>query len=127
MDGSIWDFQHEGLFTVLLVGALAVVFATLGSFGGLLYGLFSIQTYNQLAQANVTNTPWGSTLLNVLSTGATTIQQTMNAGSVAYPLVMYITLFALFLGATLGIIILVYREIRAVRQPIVAVAPVRPM
>ena len=119
---NVWDYVIDGLFVTFLVSIIGGIAASSGAFNSLLYGMFSASTETNLNSINTTQT-YKSTLLANLNTGATTLQSTIQAGGQVYPLAMYIAIFALFIGAVLGIVVYAMSLIasaRAVPVPVKA-------
>jgi hypothetical protein len=119
---NVWDYVIDGLFVTFLVSIIGGIAASSGAFNSLLYGMFAASTETNLNSINTTQT-YKSTLLSNLNTGATTLQTTTQAGGQVYPLAMYIAIFALFIGAVLGIVVYAMSLIasaRAVPVPVKA-------
>ena len=101
---NVWDYVIDGLFVTFLVSIIGGIAASSGAFNSLLYGMFASSTETNLNAINTTQT-YKTTLLANLNTGATTLQDVTQAGGQVYPLAMYIAIFALFIGAVLGIVV----------------------
>jgi len=111
---NVWDYVIDGLFVTFLVSIIGGIAASSGAFNSLLFGMFAASTETNLNTINTTQT-YKTTLLANLNTGATTLQNTIQAGGQVYPLAMYITIFALFIGAVLGIVVYAMNLIASAR------------
>jgi len=119
---NVWDYVIDGLFVTFLVSILGGIAASSGAFNSLLYGMFAASTEENLSVIN-TSQAYKSTLLTNLDTGATTLGDVTKAAGQVYPLAMYISIFALFIGAVLGIVVYSMSLIASVRAVPVPVRP----
>ncbi|MEM4460720.1 MAG: hypothetical protein QXY70_01115 [Nanopusillaceae archaeon] len=87
--------------------------------------MFASTTESQLAAIDTTQA-YKTTLLGTLNDGATALQQVVRAQSNVFPLATYIVIFALFIGAILGIVVGAMALITRARSQVAAVVPVRP-
>ncbi|MEM4878219.1 MAG: hypothetical protein QW616_05680 [Thermoplasmata archaeon] len=87
--------------------------------------MFASTTESQLASINTTQA-YKTTLLGTLNDGATALQEVIRAQSNVFPLATYIVIFALFIGAILGIVVGAMTLITRARNQVATVVPVRP-
>ena len=119
---NVWDYVIDGLFVTFLISIIGGIAASSGAFNSLLYGMFAASTETNLNAINTTHA-YKTTLLANLDSGATTLQQVTQAGGQVYPLAMYIAVFALFIGAVLGIVVYAMSLIASARAVPVPIRP----
>jgi len=119
---NVWDYVIDGLFVTFLVSIIGGIASSSGAFNSLLYGMFAASTEQNLNNINTTQ-QYKTTLLTNLDTGASTLGDVTRAGGQVYPLAMYISIFALFIGAVLGIVVYAMSLIASARAIPVPVKP----
>lgn len=123
MTNSVWDYVIDGLFVIFIVNIITGVAASGNAFNALLYGMFAGSTEQSLAAINTTS-QWKTTLTSTLNTGANTLSQVNTAAANVFPLAVYISVFVLFIGAVLGIVVMSIRLINEARAQAIPVRPV---
>lgn len=124
---NIWDFVIDGLFVLFLISIVAGIAASSTSFNSLLYAMFGKTAHDTILTVNGTITgglSWAGKMISVVGNGTTIIKETTTATAQVYPLATYIAVFALFIGAVLGIVVYAMSLISQSRRVPVAV-PVR--
>ena len=122
MAGNLWDYLIDGLFVLFLTVLIVGISTTTNSFVSLIYGMFAGTTEQNLAAINTTQ-QYKSSLIEVLNKGATSLSKTIDAQAQAFPLVIYISIAVLFIGATIGIVVWAMRNIREAREVALPVSP----
>lgn len=121
---NIWDYVVDGLFAVFLVSIIAGIAASSTSFSALLTGMFGNTAHAQILAINASlgGISWIGNATGSIAKGAEVLYKTSDASSQVYPLATYVTIFALFIGAVLGIVVYSMRLITRAR---VVPVPVR--
>lgn len=109
---DVWGYVIDGLFVVFLVSIISGIAASASSFNALLFAMFGGTAEQTLAGVSYT---WKGNLTASIGKGAEVLYRTTDASSQVYPLATYITIFALFIGAVLGIVVYAMRLITGAR------------
>lgn len=121
---DVWGYVIDGLFVTFLVSIIGGIAASASSFNALLFGMFGSTAQNTISGMSYT---WTSNLTSAISKGAETLYKVTDASAQVYPLGTYISIFALFIGAVLGIVVYAMSLISGARAvPVAAGVPVRP-
>lgn len=119
---DVWGYVIDGLFVTFLVSIIGGIAASASSFNALLFGMFGSTAQNTISSLNSTTYPWVNNLTSSIEKGAETLYKVTDASAQVYPLGTYIAIFALFIGAVLGIVVYAMSLISGARA-----VPVRPM
>lgn len=117
---DVWGYVIDGLFVTFLVSIIGGIAASSSSFNALLFGMFGSTAEDNLAGVTYS---WKANLTGAIEKGAQTLYKVTDASSQVYPLGTYITIFALFIGAVLGIVVYAMSLIAGARAVPVPVRP----
>lgn len=115
---NVWNYLIDGLFATFLVSIISGIAASSTSFNALLFGMFGATAESNLEGVTAT---WKTNLTAAIGKGAETLYKTTEASAQVYPLATYIAVFALFIGAVLGIIVWAMGRVNVARGVVVPV------
>lgn len=123
---SVWDYVIDGLFATFLVSIIGGIAASASSFNALLTGMFGNTAHTQILAINSSisgGVSWANDAINSIAEGAEVVYKVTDASAQVYPLATYISIFALFIGAVLGIVVYAMSLISGARTVAVPVRP----
>ncbi len=129
MQVDVWGYVVDGLFVTFLVSIIGGIAASSTAFNSLLVGMFGGTAHTQVLAVNSSisgGIGWIGNLTGAIGKGAEVTYRVTDATSQVFPLATYITIFALFIGAVLGIVVYAMSKISGARARPVAV-PVQPV